>query len=62
MKEKNYNYYVCSYRFNGRGSGFAVGFDDRLAAYLFATWVLFGFAEILEWWQFENRFPNYKKR
>ena len=61
MKAKEYNYYVCSARFNGRGSGFVVGFNSRFAAFAFATWILFGFAEVLEWWQFENRFPNYKK-
>ena len=61
MKAKEYNYYVCSARFNGRGSGFVVGFNSRSAAFAFATWILFGFAEVLEWWQFENRFPDYKK-
>lgn len=60
MKHRIYNYYVCSARFNARGSGFVVGFDSRKAAYTFATLVLFGFADVLEWWQFENRYPNYK--
>ena len=59
MKKRQKNYYVISYRFNGRGRGFAIGFDSRFAAYAFATWFLFGFAEVLEWWQFENRFPDY---
>lgn len=60
MKNKVYNYYVCSARFNGRGSGFAVGFDSRKAAYTFATFVLFGFAEVLPWYEFENKYPNSK--
>lgn len=59
-KQKNFNYYVCSARFNGRGSGFCVGFDSRKAAYTFATFVLFGFAEVLPWFEFENKYPNFK--
>lgn len=50
------NYYVTSYRYNGRGRGFVVGFDSRKVAYTFATFVLFGFAEVLPWWEFENRY------
>lgn len=53
-----HNYYVTSYRYNGRGRGFVVGFDSRPAAYAFATWVLFGFAEVLTWNEFENRYNN----
>ena len=59
MNNKTYNFYVCSYRFNGRGSGFRVGFNSRKAAYVFASFVLFGFAEVLPWHEFENRFPNF---
>ena len=55
------NYYVVSPRYNARGIGFAVGFDSRRAAYYFATFVLFGFAEVLPWWEFENKFPNRNK-
>lgn len=58
MNNRIYNYYVVSYRFNGRGRGFRVGFDSRPAAYAFATWVLFGFAEVLSWSEFENRYPQ----
>lgn len=54
------NYYVTSARFNGRGRGFVVGFDSRRAAYAFAAYCLFGFADVLEWWEFQNRYPNYK--
>lgn len=61
MKDKNYNYYVTSANFNGRGRGFVVGFDSRQAAYTFATFVLFGFAEVYNWWNFENKFPDYFK-
>lgn len=56
MKTRTYNYYVTSANFNGRGRGFAVGFDSRRAAYAFATYVLFGFADVLPWWEFENRY------
>lgn len=54
-----HNYYVTSANYNGRGRGFVVGFDSRPAAYAFAIWVLFGFAEVLSWDEFENRFPNH---
>lgn len=59
MKIPTCNYVVVSARFDGHGHGFAVGFDNYAAARYFASFVLFGFAEVLEWWQFENRFPNY---
>lgn len=62
MKNKAYNYYVCSARFNGRGSGFAVGFDSQKAAYTFATFVLFGFAEVLPWYEFENKYPKHTNK
>ncbi len=61
MKSKIYNYYVTSANFNGRGRGFVVGFDDYIAAQVFAGVILFGFAEVLPWYEFENRFPNFKK-
>ena len=61
MKKNVYNYYVTSANFNGRGRGFAVGFNSRKAAYTFATFVLFGFAEVMSWYEFENRFPDYLK-
>lgn len=60
MIRRTFNYYVTSANFNGRGRGFAVGFDSRKAANTFATFVLFGFAEVLPWWEFENRYPNSK--
>ena len=58
MKNRIYNYYVTSANYNGRGRGFAVGFDSRKAAYTFVTFVLLGFAEVLTWHEFEMRFPN----
>lgn len=58
MKHRIHNYYVTSYRYNGRGRGFAVGFDSEKAAYVFATFVLFGFAEVMTWNDFENRYPD----
>ena len=60
MKNRTYNYYVTSANFNGRGRGFAIGFNSRRAAYYFASFVLFGFAEVLPWWEFENRYPSSK--
>ena len=56
MNEKTHNYYVTSANYNGRGRGFAVGFDSQKAAYVFATFVLFGFAEVMTWYDFETRF------
>lgn len=58
MKKKIFNYYVTSANFNGRGRGFYIGFDDRKAAYVFATFCLFGFADVLPWELFHNRFPG----
>lgn len=58
MTTRTYNYFVTSAHYNGRGRGFAVGFDSERSAYAFATWLLFGFAEVLPWWEFENRFPQ----
>ena len=58
MNEKTRNYYVTSFRYNGRGRGFTVGFNSRRAAYYFATFVLFGFAEVLPWWEFENKYGH----
>lgn len=60
MKVKESPYIVVSGRFDGHGHGFAVGFNSRTAAYYFATFCLLGFGDVLEWWQFENRYPNYK--
>lgn len=60
MKKRTFNYYVTSANFNGRGRGFAVGFDSEKAAYIFATFFLFGFAEVMYWNEFENRYPNFK--
>lgn len=60
MKSKTHNYYVTSANFNGRGRGFAVGFDSRRAAYAFATFILFGFAEVMPWYVFDKRFPFFK--
>lgn len=59
--KRNHNYFVTSANYNGRGRGFAIGFQSRKAAYYFATFCLFGFADVLAWWEFENRFPNAKK-
>mgnify|MGYP006967132697 CR=1 FL=1 len=49
MRKELYRpYVVTSARFDGHGHGFCVGFDSRKAADYFATFVLFGFAEVLE--------------
>lgn len=58
MKTRDYNFYVTSANYNGRGRGFAVGFNSRRAAYYFATFCLFGFAEVLPWWEYENRYNS----
>ena len=58
MTKKPHNYYVTSANYNGRGRGFALGFDSQKAAYYFTTFCLLGFAEVLPWWEFENRYPN----
>lgn len=60
MRKSVKNYYVTSANFNGRGRGFAVGFNDYKAAQVFAGIILFGFAEVLPWYEFEKRFPNFK--
>ena len=61
MKLKNAPYIVVSGRFDGHGHGFAVGFASKKAADYFLTFCLLGFGDLLEWWQFENRFPNFNK-
>ena len=58
---RHYSFYVCSHNFNGKGRGFCVPFNSGFAAFLFATWILFGFAEVVPWWYFWNRFPTYKQ-
>ena len=60
MKLKPHVYYVTSANFNGRGRGFAVGFNDYKAAKVFAGIILFGFAEVMPWYEFDNRYPNFK--
>lgn len=52
-------YYVLSYNFNGMGRGFALGFSSVHSAAVFARCVLFGFGQVVEWWQLEDRFPSY---
>ena len=61
MKRDPKNYIVTSANFNGRGRGFAVGFDDYKAAQVFAGIILFGFAEVLPWYEFENLYPDFYK-
>lgn len=56
---KIHDYYVCSYRFNGLGKGFAIGLDDEWLAYFIAGRLLLGFADVLTEWQLENRYPTY---
>lgn len=53
------DYYVLSFNFNGMGRGFALGFSSEYSAYFFARYILFGFAQVVEWWQLEDRFPSY---
>lgn len=53
------NYYVLSHRFNGQGSGFAIGFNRRAMAVLFACFALLGFAQVLSDFELELRFPAF---
>lgn len=59
MRNRIYDYYVLSARFDGNGHGFAIGFDNELAAHLFATYVLIGFANVVSDYYMEKRFPQY---
>lgn len=59
MKTRIHNYYVLSLRFNGRGRGFAIGFDSYKMANYFAAFVLVGFADIITDYDLESRFPTY---
>lgn len=59
MKNRIYNYYVLSPRFNGRGKGFAVGFDEYLAARIFATYFLLGTGNVVSDYTLEYNFPTY---
>lgn len=57
MRQRIYNFYVTSHRFNGGGRGFAIGFDSEKAAYVFAEIVLFGWGCVKADWQMEREFP-----
>ena len=59
MRNRIYNYYVISARFNGLGRGFAIGFDDERAAHIFCDYFLFGWGQVLADWQLEKRFPEW---
>lgn len=54
-----HDYYVVSYRFDGQGRGFSFGCNSEATAYLFVRLFLFGFGQVLEWWQLEDRYPAY---
>lgn len=53
------NFYVVSYRFDGKGRGFAIATDSDWLAYFIAKRLLLGFADVLSDWQLENRYPRY---
>ena len=53
------NYYVLSHRFNGLGSGFAIGFTKKTSAVLFASLVLIGFARVVSDFDLELTYPAY---
>lgn len=59
MTKFDKNYFVTSAHFDGQGRGFAVGFSSRRAAYYFASFILFGFAEVLSWDAFFEKYPHY---
>ena len=53
------NFYVISARFNGRGRGFAWGFDDEYLAHYVASRLLLGFANVIDDFQMETYYPEY---
>lgn len=59
MRQRIYNFYVLSHRFDGHGRGFAVGFDSEKAAHVFANYCLFGWAYVQADWQVERNFPEW---
>lgn len=59
MRKRIYDYYVVSARFNGRGRGFAIGFDSEKAAHIFADVILFGWGQVLADWQVERDYPTW---
>lgn len=59
MKNKIYNYYVISARFDGQGKGFALGFNNQLSAMLFCNYVCMGFASIVPDYYLEEFYPQY---
>lgn len=59
MRQRIYDFYVISARFNGRGRGFAIGFDSEKAAHVFADFFLFGWGEVKADWQMERDFPTW---
>lgn len=62
MRQRIYNYYVTSHRFNGGGRGFAIGFDSEKVAHVFADYVLFGWGTVKADWQIERDFPDWFHR
>lgn len=54
-----HNYYVIGLRFNGKGRGFAIGFDEAYLAYFVANRLLLGLARVVNDYQLESWFPDY---
>lgn len=59
MKRRIHDYYVLSFRFNGKGKGIALGFDSEYAAYFVASRIFLGFAKVASDYQLESWYPEY---
>jgi len=59
MRQRIYNFYVLSPRFDGEGRGFAIGFDDVKAAHVFADYFMLGFGKVVDDYYLESNFPKY---
>ena len=59
MNKFDKNYYVTTARFDGHGRGYVFGFNSPSAAYFFARVFLFGFAVVLSWGAFFEKYPQY---
>lgn len=58
--KNNHEFYVLSARFDGRGKGFRVGFSNEVAAFAFRDYILLGFGQVVTWYEFESKYPNYQ--
>lgn len=59
MRNRIYNYYVLSLNFNGKGKGFAIGFDSEYLARIFSIYCLLGTGDIVPDYYLEKYYPEY---